>query len=210
MKLPKWMMAVPMVAVASAAAVVIAPASTQAAPLVANTQVHAALSAADLAKLPLTNRHLTPHEIANLATVLGAYHDAEGSVDDPAAFIDGFTKDGVFTSVVVNQSYRGAALGNVVTNAAALFPDIHRNLRSISVNGDVISIQLHIQGTFEGPLQTPAGVLKPNGAKVDYPTDDFFYLQNGKIKEFDCLIGLSAEMSQLGVNFDWASAVAAG
>jgi len=50
-------------------------------------------------------------------------------------------------------------------------------------------------------------VLKPTGAKVDYPTDDFFYLRNGKIREFDCLIGFSAEMSQLGVDFDWATAV---
>jgi predicted ester cyclase len=210
MKLPQWLMILPMVAVASVAAVVIAPTSTQATPLAGNTAAHAPLSAAELAKLPLTNRHLTPHEIVNLATVLGAYHDAEGASTNPAAFINSFTKDGVFTSVITNQSYRGAALGDVVTRTAAMFPDVHRDLRSISVNGDVISIQLHIQGTFEGPLQTPAGVLKPNGAKVDYPTDDFFYLSNGKIKEFDCLIGLSAEMSQLGVNFDWASAVAAG
>ncbi|HEX4221588.1 MAG TPA: hypothetical protein VHZ97_04450, partial [Pseudonocardiaceae bacterium] len=95
MKLPKWMMIVPTVAAASLAAVVIAPASTQAAPLVASPAAHATLSAADLAKLPLTNRHLTPRETANLATVLGAYHDAEGSVDNPAAFVESFTKDGV-------------------------------------------------------------------------------------------------------------------
>jgi len=212
MKLSKWKMIIPMVAVASLAGLAIAAAPTQAAAAspVNNTQAHPVLSAADLAKLPLTDRHLNRHEIANLATVLGAYHDAEGTSLDPDAFVNSFTLDGVFTSVLVNQSYQGAALKNVVNSTAALFPDVHRDLRSITVHGDTVSIQLHIQGTFEGPLQTPAGVLKPNGAKVDYPTDDFFFLQNGKIKEFDCLIGLSAELGQLGVNFDWASAVAAG
>jgi predicted ester cyclase len=208
MKLLNWKV-IAVAAVASMAGLAIAPASTQAASL-GNTQVHAGLSASDLAKLPLTNRHLNRHEIANLETVLGAYHDAEGTSLDPDGFVNSFTPDGVFTSVLINKSYRGAALKNVVNSTAALFPDVHRDLRSITVNGDTVTIQLHIQGTFEGPLQTPAGVLKPNGAKVDYPTDDFFFLQNGKIKEFDCLIGLSTELSQLGIGFDWASAVAKG
>jgi predicted ester cyclase len=211
MKLPNWKMLIPVVAVAAAsvAALNLAPASApaEAAGLVAEAQD---LSAADLAKLPLTDRNLNRRERANLATVLGAYHAAEGNVLEPDAFVNSFTKDGVFNSVVVNQSYRGDALRNVVINTAALFPDVHRDLRTITVRGDTVSIQLHIQGTFEGPLQTPAGVIKPTGAKVDFPTDDFFFLQNGKIKEFDCLIGLSAEMSQLGVDFDWASAVGKG
>ncbi|HEY3611159.1 MAG TPA: nuclear transport factor 2 family protein [Pseudonocardiaceae bacterium] len=208
MNLSKWKTIIPMVAVASLAGLAVAAAPTQAAAASPVGDTH--VSGVDLSKLPLTNRHLNRHEIANLETVLGAYHDAEGNSLDPDAFVNSFTKDGVFTSVVTNQSYRGAALRNVVISTAALFPDVHRDLRSVTVSGDTVSIQLHIQGTFEGPLQTPAGTLKPTGAKVDYPTDDFFFLQNGKIKEFDCLIGLSAELNQLGVNFDWASAVAAG
>jgi len=208
MKLPKWTTAIPVAAVVAVAGLVVAPATSQAASSVSSAQAQpAGLSDSDLAKLPLTKRDLSRQERINLATVLGAYHAAEGNVDDPAAFINSYTEDGFFNSILANQTYRGAALGDVVTRTAAMFPDVHRDLRSISVNGDTISIQLHIQGTFEGPLQTPAGVLKPTGAKVDYPTDDFFYLRNGKIREFDCLIGFSAEMSQLGVDFDWATAV---
>ena len=169
MKLPNWKMIIPMVAVASVAGLAIAPASTQAASL-ASAEVHADLSANDLSKLPLTDRNLSQHERANLATVLNAYRAGEGSSLDPDAFVNSFTKDGVFNSVVVNQSYKGDALRDVVTRTAALFPDVHRDLRSITVRGDTVSIQLHIQGTFEGPLPTPAGILKPTGAKVDYPT----------------------------------------
>jgi predicted ester cyclase len=207
MKLSNWRMAIPMAALAITAGLLIAPASSQAA---SDAPAHTTLSDRDLARLPLTDRNLNQHERANLATVLGAYHAAEGRVDDPAAFISSFTEDGIFNSILANQVYRGTSLGNVVTSTAAMFPDVHRDLRHITVRGDTVAIQLHIQGTFEGPLQTPAGPLKPTGAKVDYPTDDFFYLRDGKIQEFDCLIGLSAEMSQLGVNFDWASAVGKG
>ena len=212
MKLPKWKMLIPVVAVAAAslAALDIAPASTPAAAASLVDDAHADLSPTDLAKLPLTDRNLNRRERGNLAAVLNAYHAAEGNSLDPAGFVNSFTKDGVFTSVVVNQSYRGEALRNVVTSTAALFPDVHRDLRSITVRGDTVSIQLHIQGTFKGPLQTPAGVVKPTGARVDFPTDDFFFLRNGKIQEFDCLIGLSAELSQMGVEFDWASAVGKG
>ena len=194
-------------ALVSVGTLAVAAAPTQAASPAGSPPVYANLSADDLSKLPLTNRHLTRHERVNLATVLYAYHAAEGSSLNPDAFVNSFTEDGVFTSVVVNQSYRGDALRNVPVGLVRLFPDAHRDLRSISVNGDVISIQLHIQGTFLGPLQTPAGIVKPTGARVDYPTDDFFYMRNGKIERFDCLIGLSAEMSQLGVDFDYASAV---
>jgi predicted ester cyclase len=210
MKLPKWKLIITAVAAAAAVAgsLAIAAAPTQAASPVSSAPVHAALSAADLSKLPLTDRHLNQHERANLATVLNAYHAAEGDSLDPDAFRDSFTEDGVFNSVLVNQTYRGDALRDVAISTAALFPDVHRDLRSIIVNGDTVSIQLHIQGTFLGPLHTPVGDVKPTGAKVDYPTDDFFYLRDGKIERFDCLIGLSTEMSQLGVNFDWASAVA--
>ena len=67
---------------------------------------------------------------------------------------------------------------------AAIFPDVHRDLKSITVNGDEASLELAIQGTFEGPLPTPAGTLRPNGAKIDVPTADFWYLQHGKIRKF--------------------------
>jgi predicted ester cyclase len=210
MKLPKWRTFITTAAVASVAGLAISAVPAQAASPASVARTHVGLSDADLAKLPLTDRHLTEHEKENLATVLGAYHAAEGNSVDPAAFENSFTPDGVFTSVVANQSYRGAALRDVVLSTYALFPDVHRDLRSITVEGDVVAIQLHIQGTWEGPLHTPAGDVKPTGAKVDYPTDDFFFLHGGKIQTFDCLIGLSAEMSQLGIGFDYASAVAKG
>jgi hypothetical protein len=35
------------------------------------------------------------------------------------------------------------------------------------VLGDVGAVELSIQGTFLGPLETPAGIVQPTGAKID-------------------------------------------
>ncbi|MEU9153562.1 nuclear transport factor 2 family protein [Streptomyces sp. NPDC048417] len=191
----------------------IAAAPTQAAgPAHSSAAVHSGtavpeLTPRQLAKLPLADRHLTKHERHNLAVVLRDYQVAEGKSIDVKAFVDSFTKDGVFNDMVPGVAYRGKALGDVLPYMANLFPDVHRDLKRITVNGDVISIELSIQGTFEGPLQSPAGTVKPNGAKVDAPTADFWYLHNGKVEKFNCFVGYSTMYQQMGVNWDWASAV---
>jgi hypothetical protein len=216
MKSLGWKTIVTTAAVMSLSGLAIAAAPSQAASPVArsaqvhtasSSEAHAALSPRQLSALPLTNRHLTAHEIANLAVVLRDYHVAEGKSLDVNTFVNSFAKDGVFNDMVAGQAYRGTALGNVLPYMANLFPDVHRDLKSITVNGDVISIELSIQGTFEGPLQSPAGTIKPNGAKVDAPTADFWYLHNGKVEKFNCYVGYSKMYSDMGVNFDWASAV---
>ena len=219
MKSLGWKTIVTTAAVAGLSGLAVAAAPSQAAsPVAGSAQVHtvsspkahAGLSARELSALPLTNRRLTAHEVANLAVVLNAYHVAEGHSLDVDAFINSFAKDGVFNDEVAGKTYQGKALGDVLTGMAAIFPDVHRELKSITVNGDVISLELSIQGTFEGPLQTPAGTLKPNGARIDAPTADFWYLHGGKIEKFDCHVGYTAMYAQMGVNLDWASAVAKG
>jgi len=211
-----WKTIVTTAAVASLSGLAIAAAPAQAAspattsPAAASPQTRAALSPSQLAALPLTNRHLTKHEIANLAVVLNAYYVAQGATLNVKAFINDFAKNGVFNDMVAGNSYQGQSLGEVVIGMADVFPDVHRDLKSITVNGDEISLELSIQGTFEGPLQTPAGTLKPTGARIDAPTADFWYLHNGKIEKFDCYVGYTDMYAQMGVNLDWASAVAKG
>ncbi|MCX5243279.1 nuclear transport factor 2 family protein [Streptomyces prunicolor] len=166
------------------------------------------LTARQLAELPLTDRHLTKHEKANLAIVLRDYYVAEGSHIDVPTFVNSFTKDGVFNDMVAGQAYRGKALGSVLPYMKSLFSNVHRDLKRITVNGDTVSIELSIQGTFDGQLQAPTGgVVKGNGHKVDAPTADFWYLKNGKVTTFNCFVGYSKMYSDMGVNFDWASAV---
>ena len=138
-----------------------------------------------------------------------AYHAAEGNVMDVQGFVDLFANDGVFNDVVGQNSYRGEHLGDLVVFMGKLAPDVHRELHRVHVMGNVVAIELSIRGTFTGPFETPAGVIQPTGAKLDIPTADFWYVENGKIKEFNCYVGVSIMLSQLGVQPDFASAVGA-
>jgi hypothetical protein len=162
--------------------------------------------------LPLTNRHLTRREKENLAVVLRAYHDGEGDSLDPQGFRDLFAADGVLNGIggVEGQtSLRGTQLSGLIVFLSQFLPDIHRELKEITVRGDVVCIELSIQGTFLGPFQTPVGPIQPTGAKIDFPTADFWYLRDGKIEVFDCHIAFTTMFAQLGVLPDYASAVRA-
>ena len=143
----------------------------------------------------------------NEAVVRHAYHTAEGNVLDVAGFVASFTEDGVFNNIVANESYRGERLGDVVLDMAKLLPDVHRELYRVSVLGDVVAVELSIQGTFLGPLETPAGTIQPTGAKIDVPTADFWYLRDGKVETFNCYVGFSVMFAQIGAPPDFAAAV---
>jgi ketosteroid isomerase-like protein len=145
----------------------------------------------------------------NEAIVRRAYHTAEGHVLDVAGFVGSFAEDGVFNDIVGQESYRGEQLGDVVLRMAKLLPDVHRELHRVNVIGDVIAVELSIQGTFLGPLETPAGTVQPTGAKIDVPTADFWYVRDGKIETFNCYVGYSVMFAQMGVMPDFESAAAA-
>jgi len=143
----------------------------------------------------------------NEAVVRRAYHTADGDVLDVAGFIDCFAEDGVFNNIVTKESYRGERLGDVVLGMAKLLPDVHRELYRVTVHGDMVAVELSIQGTFLGPLETPAGTVKPTGAKIDIPCGDFWYLRDGKIEVFNCYALFGVMYEQMGVQLDFASAV---
>jgi ketosteroid isomerase-like protein len=144
----------------------------------------------------------------NEAIVRHAYHTAEGNVLDLAGFAGSFAEDGVFNDVVAPESYRGQRLGDVLLQVAKPLPDVHRELHRVTVLGDVVVVELSIQGTFLGPLETPAGLVQPTGAKIDVPTADFWYLRDGKVETFNCYVGYSVMFAQMGVMPDFVSAVA--
>ena len=109
MKVHRWKTITALAATSLALAIGAAP--SQAATSVENTKVSVGLSASDLSKLPLTNRHLTKREKENLAVVLRAYHAGEGDVLDAPGFMDLFAKDGVLNGiggVEGNTSLRGS------------------------------------------------------------------------------------------------------
>ena len=152
------------------------------------------------------------------ALVRRAYHYAEGDVLDVQGFIDLFAEDGVFNGIggvfsadqeSYQISYRGEHLGDLLIFMSELAPDVHRELHRVNVLGDVVTVELSIQGTFLGPFETPVGVIQPTGAKLEIPTADFWYVRDGKILQFNCYVGVSVMLAQMGVLPDFASAVTA-
>src|SRR5258706_16418771 len=133
------------------------------------------------------------------ALVRRAYHLAEGDVLEVQGFVDLSAEDGVFNcigGVSGPESYRGEHLGDVVVFMGKFLPDIHRELQGVNVLGDVVAIELSIRGTFLGSFETPAGVIRPTGPKLDIPTADIWYVRDGKIQEFNCHIGGATMFAQ--------------
>ena len=67
------------------------------------------------------------------------------------------------------------------------------------MSGDVVVVELALQGTHDGPLWLPQGILPPTGNRMDAPWCDVFRLENGRIQLFDCYPSGTVILSQLGV-----------
>ena len=134
----------------------------------------------------------------NEAIIRKAYQLAEDK--DVAGWIAAFTEDGTFTDESIPHAYRGPAeLGLTVEVYAKAFPDMHRELHSFYVVGNIVVVQLHLQGTHTGPLELPTGTVPPTGKRMNAPCCDVFELVDGKIKRFDCYNEASVIAKQLGL-----------
>jgi ketosteroid isomerase-like protein len=134
----------------------------------------------------------------NEKIIRNAYQVAEDQ--DIAGWIASFTEDGTFTNESVPYTHRGPnELGLTVEVYAKAFPDMHRELHAFYVIGDVVVVQLSLQGTHLGPLELPTGTVPPTGKRIDAPCCDVFELVDGKIKRFDCYAEGSVIAAQLGL-----------
>ena len=134
----------------------------------------------------------------NEQLVRKAYQIAEDK--DMAGWSAAFTVDGTFTDMSINVTWTGPdELPEQVVNYAQAFPDMHRELYQVYVSGNMVVVQLALQGTHLGPLHLPAGTLPPTGKRMDAPCRDVFELIDGKIKRFDCYPEGTIILTQLGV-----------
>jgi hypothetical protein len=99
----------------------------------------------------------------NVAAVRNAYAVAERK--DLEGWINLFTPDGVFVDNSVGATYRGRALADPVRNYGAAFSNMHRELYHIYADGNVVVVQLALQGTHDGSLQLPFGELRARASK---------------------------------------------
>jgi ketosteroid isomerase-like protein len=151
--------------------------------------------AADL--MGSTRERKTGMASENEQIVRRAYHVAEEK--DLEGFVNCFTPDGTFTDQSIDVTYKGQEIAFTVQNYATAFPDMHRELFRFYGDGNIVVVQLALQGTHLGPLDLPAGVIPPTGRRMDAPCADVFEIQDGKIKRFDCYPSGTVVLTQLGV-----------
>src|SRR6218665_1311483 len=95
------------------------------------------------------------------------YESAE--VQDTARFVSLFAEGGYFWDVSAGAKYYGADIGKTVDIYATAFPDMHRALDKFYVNGDVVVVELSLNGTHRGPLALPAGTIPATGNEIHAP-----------------------------------------
>jgi ketosteroid isomerase-like protein len=140
-------------------------------------------------------------DMKNEEFVRRAYEVAEAR--DIPAWIDCFNADGVFVDQSVGMTYSGPTeVAKPVENYGGAFSDMHRELYEVYVSGDDVIVELALQGTHDGPLWLPQGILPPTGNRMDAPCCDVFRLRNGRIQLFDCYPSGTVILGQLGVLAD--------
>ncbi|VWX49524.1 ester cyclase [Novosphingobium sp. 9U] len=65
--------------------------------------------------------------------------------------------------------------------------------------GDVVVVELALQGTHMGDLHLADGTLAPAGKRMDVRCCDVFHLKEGKVTSFHCYNAASVLLQQLGV-----------
>jgi ketosteroid isomerase-like protein len=136
-------------------------------------------------------------ENTNEKIIRELYEAAE--VKDVARFVSLFTPDGYFWDVSAGAKYYGDDIGDTVTTYGEAFPDMHRELERFYVTGDVVVVELSLNGTHKGPLSLPAGIIPATGNEMHAPCCDVFHLENGKVKSFHCYTAATIMLGQLGV-----------
>jgi hypothetical protein len=99
----------------------------------------------------------------NVTTVRNAYAVAERK--DLEGWINLFTPDGVFVDNSVGATYRGRTLADPVRNYGTAFSNMHRELYRIYADGNVVVVQLALQGTTMALCSFPLASSLPRVSK---------------------------------------------
>ena len=125
-----------------------------------------------------------------------AYKVAEQPTDIDK-FISLFAADGYINNTAAGKIYRGEEMGDLIREVSKAFPDIHRELGNFYFDGNVVIVELALQGTHTGLLETPEGPKQATGKRVDVPCCDVWTVKDGKIQSFHCYLAATIMYSQV-------------
>jgi hypothetical protein len=118
---------------------------------------------------------------------------------EPGRFRSLFTENGYWWDVPAGVKYHGDDVARAAGIYSAAFPDMHRALDDLYVDGNVVIVQLSLNGTHQGDLPTGLGTIPATGKEFHVPCVDVFHLEEGKVSGFDCYYAGTIMLAQLGV-----------
>ena len=149
----------------------------------------------------------TSDEKRNEQAIRQLYDLAEAASKNTAKFVSMFAEGGYFYDVGAGKKFYGAEIGKTVDIYAAAFPDMHRELYDFYFQGDVVVVELSLNGTHKGGLVLPAGTIPATGKKISAPCCDVFHLKDGKVVSFHCYVAVPILLEQLGVFMNMQAAL---
>jgi predicted ester cyclase len=119
--------------------------------------------------------------------------------NEPKRFRSLFTENGYWWDVPAGVKYHGDEVARAADIYSVAFPDMHRELYDLYFDGDVVVVQLSLNGTHQGDLPMAGGTLPATGKEIHTPCCDVFHLEVGKVSAFDCHYAGTILLGQLGV-----------
>lgn len=141
----------------------------------------------------------TSEEARNEEVIRNVYFLAEGKSKNTPKFVSQFADGGYFYDVAAGKKYFGRDIGLTVDVYAAAFPDMHRELYQLYRRGDLVVVELSLNGTHKGDLILPPGTIPATGKEIHAPCCDVFHLKDGKVVSFHCYVAVPILLEQLGV-----------
>lgn len=115
------------------------------------------------------------------------------------------TQDYVSENIVVVDASSGQELRGLegfkqyAEGFVAAMPDVKATIIDQKVNGKTVVTSVRATGTFTGQLQTPQGVVRGNGNRVDFLYQLEIVVENDKIVRFTASYDMPGFMGQLGL-----------
>jgi len=134
--------------------------------------------------------------VSNDETIRNLYAVAE---KEPKRFRALFTENGYWWDVPAGVKYQGDEIARAADIYSVAFPDMHRELSKLYFDGDVVIVELSLNGTHRGDLPMGLGTIPATGKEFHVPCVDVFYLEDGKVSAFHCHYAGTIMLGQLGV-----------
>ena len=81
---------------------------------------------------------------------------------------------------------------------ATAIPDSKASFDSVSVSGNIVTLELTWRGVQTGPLETPAGALPPSGRSMDIRACQVVEVSDGKVQSIRHYFDMATLLQQLG------------